>query len=675
MPPNKLLHESSPYLQQHARNPVDWMPWGAEALTRARAENKLIVVSIGYSACHWCHVMARESFEDESVAQTMNRFYVSIKVDREERPDIDQIYLIALQLMGEPGGWPLNCICLPDGRPIHGGTYFKPQDWQRVLLQIAKMWEDTPETAFDYAEKLARGIREAEKLPIRPIPASYAESDLEKIVRPWKATFDSRNGGYQGEPKFPLPNNWLFWLRYGVLSRDRDALEQVHLTLGKMADGGIYDQIGGGFARYSVDERWQVPHFEKMLYDNAQLISLYSEAHRQRPTTRYKRVVFETIAWTTREMLGENGGFFAALDADSEGVEGKFYTFSSEELDLLGDEADWGRRYFSCTESGNWAERRTNIPFVGPGAERTGIRAAGLPDGEDGEWESHLRGIKSKLLAYRSTRIRPARDSKQLTAWNALMIKGLVDAYRAFGREDDLRLAIGTADFILRHCTDGNGLLRQPADSNRKIAGFLDDYAFAADAFIALYEATFEEKWLEEGGRLVQWAIGKCYAETERAFYYADGTAQEAEQLIARTSEVMDGAMPSSSSAMVRTLYRLGEMTDSGTYTAIADSVFANVFPYIKRYGQAHSNWALHLLERIYGNQQIALTGSQAQRWRQELDRSCYIPNSILLGGTNGTLPLLKDKPGLEAKAYRCWNKTCSLPQNSVAELIVLMTK
>jgi len=664
--PNKLLHETSPYLRQHAHNPVDWMPWGDEALAKAKAENKLIIVSIGYSACHWCHVMERESFENEAVAQTMNAFYVSIKIDREERPDIDQIYMIALQLMAGTGGWPLNCICLPDGRPIYGGTYFRPQDWQNVLLQVAKMWEETPETAIDYAEKLAAGIREAEKLPILPVPERYTEKNLERIVRPWKAEFDVRNGGYNRAPKFPLPNNWLFWLRYAVLSDDRDALNHVHFTLEKIASGGIYDHIGGGFARYSVDERWHVPHFEKMLYDSAQLIALYSEAHQQRPTPLYERVVSETISWAVREMLGENGGFFAALDADSEGVEGKFYTFLNKELELLDEDADVARRYFNFTEGGNWPEERTNIPFVGPNSEKY-IREAGF---SDGEWAIRLREIKAKLLAYRSGRIRPARDSKQLTAWNALMIKGLTDAHRVFDRASDLRLAIGTADFILRHCTDGNGhLLHQPADQNRQISGFLDDYAFAIDAFIALYEATFEEHWLEKAGRFAQIALEKFYEEADGAFYY---TAKDAEKLIARKSEVMDNVMPSSSSAMVRALCRLGEMTDNRPYTDIADRVFANVFPHMERYGSAYSNWALLLLERVYGNHQIALTGPQALQWRRELDRICYIPNKTLLGGTNGTLPVLRDKPGAEARAYLCKNKTCSLPQNSVAELIAL---
>ena len=441
---NKLQHEYSPYLKQHAHNPVHWFPWGQEALNKAKEENKLIVISIGYSACHWCHVMERESFENDAIAQTMNKFYVSIKIDREERPDIDQIYMIAVQLMTNAGGWPLNVICLPDGRPIYGGTYFKPQDWQNVLLQIAQMWEETPQTAIDYAERLTAGINQAEKLPIAPIPEQYTLQDISTIVLPWKEQFDFKDGGYRRAPKFPLPNNWLFFLRYAVLANDEAALSHVHFTLEKIANGGIYDQIGGGFARYSVDGKWHVPHFEKMLYDNAQLLSLYSEAYQQRPTLLYKNVVFETIAWATREMLAENGGFYSALDADSEGEEGKFYTFSYSEFDILDKDADLAREYFHITADGNWAEEQINIPYVEASNWQL-IEDAGF--GLE-EWDDYLKEIKSKLLNYRSNRIRPGLDHKQLTTWNALMLKGLVDAYRIFGEQAHLNLALRVADFL-----------------------------------------------------------------------------------------------------------------------------------------------------------------------------------------------------------------------------------
>jgi len=663
---NQLQYENSPYLKQHARNPVNWMPWGEEALEKAKAENKLIVVSIGYSACHWCHVMERESFENEAIAQVMNKFFVSVKVDREERPDIDQIYMIAVQLMTNAGGWPLNCICLPDGRPIYGGTYFRPHDWQQVLLQIAKMWEETPEMALDYAERLTDGIQQAERLPIAPIVEQYTEADIRSIVQPWKGRFDEIDGGYRREPKFPLPNNWVFFLRYAALAADRPTLDHVHFTLEKIANGGIYDHIGGGFARYSVDGQWHVPHFEKMLYDNAQLISLYSEAYQQKPTIKYERVVRETISWAQREMLADNGGFYAALDADSEGVEGKFYTFHQEEImEILGPDAPLFMEYFNITTEGNWHEEGINILHVDMDADKLALDTGF----SDAEWEQYLKEIKSRLLRYRERRVRPGLDHKQLTAWNALMVKGLVDAYRAFDDEEYLELALQTASFIKTHCTEGNRLLHQPADANRKIPAFLDDYAFTAEGFIALYEATFSEQWLTDADALIEEVMVSFYDENDRTFYY---TANDAELLIARKSEIMDNVIPSSSSTMVRVLYRLGEMLDNTRYTQVADGVFANVFPHIKQYGSAYSNWAIQLLELVYGNNEIAITGESAQRWRKELDKH-YIPNKITMGGTKSNLPLLKDKAGMESKAYLCRNKTCSLPQDSIPALLQLL--
>ncbi|WP_312135663.1 thioredoxin domain-containing protein [Sphingobacterium sp.] len=662
---NKLQKENSPYLQQHAHNPVQWYPWGEEALNKAKEENKLIIISVGYSACHWCHVMERESFENDAIAQTMNKFFVSIKVDREERPDIDQIYMIAVQLMTNAGGWPLNCICLPDGRPIYGGTYFKPQDWQNVLLQIAKMWEETPEVALDYANRLTKGIQQAEKLPIQQIPETYTKKDLLDIVEPWIETFDQNEGGYRRTPKFPLPNNWLFLLRYGTLSKDQPLLDHVHFTLEKIANGGIYDQIGGGFARYSVDNRWHIPHFEKMLYDNGQLLSLYSEAYQQKPTTLYKRVVEETVAWAEREMLDPNGGFYSALDADSEGVEGKFYSFDYDEFDVLAERADLARNYFHISKSGNWTEEQTNIPYLSSEDSRL-IAEAGY---SEEEWEEELKSIKETLLNYREQRVRPGLDHKQLVTWNALMIKGLVDAYRSFGNDHYLNLAKQTADFIWTKCQENDILLHQPADSNRSIPGFLDDYAFSIEAFHSLYEATFDETWINRAKTLTEQAVNIFYDKDERAFFY---TSSHAEELIARKSEIMDNVIPGSVSTMVRQLYKLGILFDEEQYTLIADQVFANVFPHIKSYGSAYSNWAIQLLELHYGIWEIALTGADAPQWRKELDQY-YIPNKVTLGGTKSSLPLLEHKAGMESKAYLCQNKTCSLPQTSIAQIIELI--
>lgn len=666
---NKLHSETSPYLRQHRFNPVAWYPWGREALGKAEAENKLIIVSIGYSACHWCHVMERESFENERIAEVMNTHFVSIKVDREERPDIDQLYMIAVQLMTNQGGWPLNCICLPDGRPIYGGTYFRPPDWENVLLQLAAMWRETPEVAFDYAERLTAGIRQSETLPISRIPENYTKGDLEGIVTPWKRQFDKQDGGYTRAPKFPLPNNWLFLMRYAVSAGDADVLEHVHLTLRKIASGGIYDHVGGGFARYSVDGQWHVPHFEKMLYDNAQLVSLYTEAWQQRPTEQYKRVVTETLGWVRREMTNPEGGFYCALDADSEGVEGKFYTFRLPEIsEVLGDDAELFIRHFGVTEKGNWEEEATNILYTDSEADVL-AKEAGF---SATEWEAYLGEAKQKLLDYRAKRVRPGLDDKLLTSWNALMLKGFVDAYRAFDIPAYLSIALDNAQFIRQRLYDGHGgLLHQPAANGKAIGGFLDDYACCIEAYATLYEATFDEAWLQEAKRLADDVLDHFYDTEAAAFYY---TADNAERLIARKQEIMDNVIPSSTSTMVRQLYRLGLLFDEQRYVAIASQTLANVVPQMAAYGSAYSNWAIQLLEEVYGCPEIALTGPDWLDMRKALDRH-YIPSKIVLGGTKGSLPLLAGRVSDVTRAYVCRNRTCSLPVTQIDELLQLITQ
>jgi uncharacterized protein YyaL (SSP411 family) len=663
---NRLKNQTSPYLLQHANNPVDWFPWGEEALAKAKNENKLILVSIGYSACHWCHVMEHESFEDQDVADIMNKFFVCIKIDREVRPDIDQIYMDAVQLMTGSGGWPLNCFCLPDQRPIYGGTYFKKEDWKSLLRNLADYWQQKPDESVAYAVRLTEGINKSELLVKIAEEVEYSKADVSAIFDTWKRSFDLVEGGYNRIPKFPLPNNWQFMLRYAHLMNDDVAHTASRVTLQKMAFGGIYDQIGGGFARYSVDGRWHIPHFEKMLYDNAQLVSLYSEAFQYTPDPIYKHVVFECLEFIEREMTSAEGGFYSAIDADSEGVEGKFYSFTKDEIKtILGDEEALFSIFYQVTEEGNWVEEGTNVfnrKFENTDlALQLGISVT--------ELESKITLAKSKLLDARSSRIRPGLDNKILASWNGMMLKAYSDAYRVFGNSKFLEIAKLSADFICKKLINSNELIRvYNADilqADHSVA-FLDDYAFVIDGLIGLYEACFDETYLQIAKQLTENAISEFYDEKSGMFFY---TAKSGEQLIARKQEIIDNVIPSSNSMMAHNLFKIGHFYDQKEYLNISKQMLRNVHPQIKTYGSGYSNWASLLLYHVFGVYEIAITGITAEEKRMELEKF-YIPNKILLGGSSGTLPLLKDKWASETKIYVCQNKTCLLPVIEVIDAI-----
>jgi uncharacterized protein YyaL (SSP411 family) len=664
---NKLTNSTSPYLLQHANNPVNWFPWGAEALQKAKAENKLILVSIGYSACHWCHVMEHESFEDKEVAEVMNEHFVCIKVDREERPDIDQIYMSAVQLMTGRGGWPLNCICLPDQRPIYGGTYFKKNDWTGLLQNLADFWESKPKEAEDYAVKLTEGIVQYENISFVAEQNENTKADLAAIVQPWKQYFDFEEGGMGRSPKFPMPNNWQFLMRYAHLMKDEAAQVIVGLTLDKMAKGGIYDHIGGGFARYSVDGRWHVPHFEKMLYDNAQLISLYSEAYTCIGDEQYRKVVAETITFIERELTSPEFGFYSALDADSEGVEGKFYTFDLEEVQaILGGDAELFNIYYNITADGNWEEEHTNI-FFKSDDDAVMAEKLGLP--VDAMLEKIVL-LKEKVLASRSKRVRPGLDYKILASWNGLMLKGLCDAYRAFDEPKYLEMAKKNAAFIQYNLITLSGKITRVYD-NTDSAGkleiavaFLDDYALIIEAFISLYEVTFDEQWLQTAKKLTNLTINHFHDETTGMFYY---TPKDGEALIARKFEVMDSVIPSSNSVMARNLHKLGLLFDEEQYFELSAQMLRNVKKQMAKYGSAYSNWAMLLLDDVVGVYEIAITGAGAEEKRKEIEKK-YIPNKIILGGTKGSLPLLHDKFSDQSRIFVCKDKTCRLPVTEAAE-------
>lgn len=661
---NHLANSTSPYLLQHANNPVDWHPWGPEALKKAKDENKLIIVSIGYSACHWCHVMEHESFEDESVAAVMNKYFVCIKVDREERPDIDQIYMSAVQLMSGRGGWPLNCICLPDQRPIYGGTYFRKNDWASLLFNLADFYTQKPAEADEYAVRLTEGIQNYETIAFVKEQPEYTKDDLLQIVNNWKQYFDREEGGMGASPKFPMPNNWQFLMRYAYLMNDSQVSQAVTLTLKKMAFGGIYDHIGGGFARYSVDGRWHVPHFEKMLYDNAQLISLYSEANTFKSSQLYKQVVDEIIAFTLRELTALNGGFYSALDADSDGVEGKFYTFAKVEIEeIVGDEAELFCIYYNITDEGNWEEEGTNVLYRKEKdlqlANKLGLPLESLVE--------KIEAARKKVFNARAQRVRPGLDNKILASWNGLMLKGLCDAFRAFNDREHLELAVRTAEFILNNMVNDDGRLSRiyKGKDNDGIA-FLDDYANVIDGLIALYEITFNEKWLGHAIELADQAIAHYYDPSKGVFYF---TADDEEQLIARKSEIMDGVIPSSNSVMARVLKKLGLLYDDNEYLAISAQLLRNVAPQMAKYGSAYSNWAMLLLDEVFGTYEIAITGDDYEEKRMEIENN-YIPNKIILGGTKGSLPLLHDKFGSETQIFICKDKTCSLPVHNTSDAL-----
>ena len=670
-PPNRLARESSPYLLQHAHNPVHWEPWGSEALNRAAAEDKPIIVSIGYSACHWCHVMERECFENEEVAALMNNNYVCIKVDREERPDVDAIYMDALHAMGLQGGWPLNVFLTSGAKPFYGGTYFPRKQWMDVVAQIATAYaqqkDQVLESAESFTEHIARS--DSQKYQLQGSETDYSTDELQGIFTKLASQFDTGLGGMQRESnKFPMPSIYLFLLRYWQQTHDGAALQQAKLTLDRMALGGIYDQLGGGFSRYSTDPEWLAPHFEKMLYDNGQLVSLYSEAFAATKDVLYRDIVYQTIGFVERELTSPEGGFYSALDADSEGEEGKFYVWTKTEMDrVLGPGNILFCEYYGITEEGNW-EHGNNILHPVLRTEEF-ARKKGVSTEEINKIVS---GGKQKLLAAREHRIRPGLDDKILCSWNGLMLKGLADAYRVFGEARFLELALQNAHFLQANMRLGGQLWHSYKNSKATIQGYLEDYAFVADAYITLYQATFDRQWLAAADELAGYSIRNFYDAEEELFFFTDVTA---EKLIARKKELFDNVIPASNSAMAKNLYWLGILLDKPDYRQIADRMLAKVKQLILTDGQYLTNWAILFASHTQPTAEIVVVGPDAERFRREIEQA-YYPNKVLLGTTtNSNLPLFENRVAINGQTtvYVCFNKSCRLPVHSVAEVLAQM--
>lgn len=652
---NELIHETSPYLLQHAHNPVNWNAWNEKVWKRAKDENKLVIISIGYSACHWCHVMEHESFEDTGVAKIMNDNFICIKVDREERPDVDQIYMDAVQLISGRGGWPLNAIALPDARPVYAGTYFPKDNWKQVLLYFVDYWKNHREEASKRAEEITNGIRQIDTIEQKSEIRNLKSEIRNEIFHQFDTVWDYEKGGRRGSPKFPMPVNMQYLLRNYFYTKNEKALKAVTVTLDNMMNGGIYDQAGGGFARYSVDAEWEIPHFEKMLYDNAQLVSLYSEAYQITKNERYKEVVYETLEFLEREMSDAGGGFYSALDADSEGEEGKYYVWSIEELKkILGNDFEEFSKVFNVTEHGNF-EGRNNL-----------TRRQTTDNGQQ-----KIQGWKSKLLSERSKRIRPLLDDKVLTAWNSLMLKGYADAYKVFGEKKFLNRALKCAEFLKTKMIQPDFSIKRNFKNGRvTINGFLDDYSFTCEAFLALYEITFDEQWLALAKNISDHVIQHFYSVNTDMFFY---TSISDDPLIARKTETGDNVIPASNSSMAKALYQLGMIYDNKDYIEKAKRSLMNVQENISGHPSYYANWAILMDYFIDEPFEVAVSGEKADELRKQFDQH-FLPNCIFLFAKHeSTLPLLEGKyKAGETLIYICKNKTCQLPVKTVDEAMKL---
>lgn len=664
---NRLSKETSPYLLQHAHNPVDWYPWGEEALSKARTENKPILVSIGYSACHWCHVMERECFEKEPIAQVMNEYFICIKVDREERPDVDAVYMDAVQAMGVRGGWPLNVFLLPDTKPFYGVTYLPPQNWVQLLKSInqafANHYDELASSAAGFVENMVAS--ESQKYGLVNGTVQFNRNDADLMFEQIQRHFDTQKGGMDRAPKFMMPSIYKFLLRYFDISQNPEALAQIELSLNRIALGGIYDHVGGGWARYSVDEDWFIPHFEKMLYDNGQLLSIYAEAYSLTQNPLYASRIEQTIQWLSSEMRSPDGGFFSALDADSEGIEGKFYIWTEEELKAtLGEDFNWFSKLYKISRQGNWEHGYNHLHLTEPieyAAKTAGIQTDDFP----ALYENAL----AKLAEKRRSKIRPGLDDKVLASWNGLLIKGLTDSYRALGDEQIRDLAIATGHFIASKMTTENRLKHSYKNGVATVTGFLEDYAAVIEGYLGLYQVTFQESWLQKAQALADYAISNFFDQSEGFFHFTDAYG---ETLIARKKELFDNVIPASNSMMAHNLYTLGKMLDRDDYLEIADNMLSKMTKLLLADVQWVTNWAALYCQRAVPTAEIAIVGGNADAMRKDFDRF-FIPNKIVMGtSTSSTLPLLQNRTEINAKTaiYVCYDKACQLPVNKVEEAL-----
>ena len=677
---NRLSRESSPYLLQHAHNPVDWYPWGDEAFQKAKHENKPILLSIGYSACHWCHVMEHESFENEKIASLMNELFVSIKVDREERPDLDEIYMNAVQMLTGRGGWPMTIFLTPDRKPFYGGTYFPPEDRQgmpgfpRILAGVSQAYRERPEDVEKSVSQILAALQRMSESQetSKSFAASIISEGAEKVAR----AYDNDNGGLGQAPKFPNAGVYELFLRHYSNSKNERFLEMVVQTLTKMAHGGIYDHLGGGFHRYSVDAKWLVPHFEKMLYDNAQLVRIYAHAYTITRDPLLKSVVDETVSYLLREMLHPQGGFYSTQDADSEGEEGKFFVWTADEISGLIGEADGEIfcRMYDVGEPGNFDGKSILHPILSVDQASKFFRK------ETAEIAALVGRAKPRLFAEREKRIKPFRDEKIITAWNGLMLSGLAEAIKVSGNAAAIDAAKRTVDFLSTHMFHNGLLLHTYKDGAAKLFGYLDDYAFLAIGLLDLYEALFDRVHLKWAVELSEIMLREFWDERDGGFFF---TGKSHEQLISRAKPIFDASIPSGNAMATQLLLRLYHLTGNENYRTKAEKVLRSYYDAMESqpFGFAHMICAMDSL--LQGVKEIVIVGNPGDDGVQEMIteiNSTYLPNKVLQLATPDTplaeiSPLLQGKTQVDGKptAYVCQNFTCSAPVTSARELKALL--
>jgi uncharacterized protein YyaL (SSP411 family) len=669
---NQLHLETSPYLLQHANNPVHWKAWNNATLATAKDENKLIIVSVGYSACHWCHVMEHESFEDEDVAQTMNKNFISIKVDREERPDIDAVYMKAVQVMTSRGGWPMNVICLPNGKPVWGGTYFRKNEWIDYLEQLQELYVSNPEKLVEYSEKLYEGLQAISVIQNENPTSEFNFETIDLLIQKWQKSFDLDFGGMARAPKFMMPTNYEFLLHYAHQSQNQPLLDFVNLTLTKMAYGGLFDTIDGGFSRYSVDLKWHVPHFEKMLYDNGQLVSLYSNAYKLTQNPLYKEVIEKTLSFVEKEFLTTEFGFYSALDADSLNhenhlEEGAFYVWTKQELqEIIKDDFDLFSQVFNINEFGYW--EKENYVLI----QNQSLKELALQNSIS-ENELHQKKISWEKLLYteREKRSKPRLDDKCLCSWNAIMLKGFIDGYKATQNKKYLEIALKNSNFIeAKFLSEEGNLFHNYKNGTTTINGYLEDYCFVIDAFIGLYQITLDENWLLTAKQLTDYCLDNFYDETKQFFRF---TSIKDDELITTHFEIEDNVIPASNSVMANNLVVLSKYFNNSHYEKTAEKMLHHVLENID-YPSAFSNWlnvSIHFSDK---SKELAVCSSNAAEFIKKIN-SKYLPD-ILIAGTDkkSNLPFLTDRfQENETLFYLCKNKTCDMPTGDFEEIMAIM--